>query len=417
MTKRAAKSHFQLETTNNEIPEFYFHLIFCFLRLKEIPIIAQCSKKMRDIVMSPSFVKLFKHTESLGIHEATVISASNSIFHNLVQEISIGNTPFHLPTYLVHFPRLSKLSLTFTFIHGDIFDIRPAFKTIAPRIKELRINIHIKFDDVFPSSYVNFRNALCSFTKVSCFNIRICTPYISRYGYSGGSGRLLGLIKPLRCMLDLVHLKIPEFFLHNSQGHEGFTQLFTHPVHQKLKSIDTFHDIPYHYQEEFRRLFSALPSLESVQVVVLNQGPIPTLLGKWIKDLYIEQRTLYEPDINAIVSIGNLISISIQNCKIDNMNVQNLIRCLSSRLERLILSFANQSCAISFDLLSTCTKLKWLTITNVLGLRAESINLLEQCIHLEFVIIQNFTRDGKLELQIHGSSCFVNQLKIFGSFY
>jgi hypothetical protein len=181
--------------TNNDIPEFYFHLIFCFLCLKEISVIARCSKKMKATVSSSSFVSLFKHTESIKLHnEAMAISASNSVFRHLVQGITIENILIqHMPSYLVHFPRLSNLSFTFHFTNDNIFDLRPVFKTIAPRIKEFTINIHYysEFNNVFPLSYVYFRNVLCSFTKVTCLKIYGSSRFANLPACS------LGLITPL----------------------------------------------------------------------------------------------------------------------------------------------------------------------------------------------------------------------------
>jgi hypothetical protein len=64
MNSFANTTTMSLSRGTNTIPDISYHLIYCFLSLKELTLVGQCGKTWNRLVTEPSFLNLFRHQVS-----------------------------------------------------------------------------------------------------------------------------------------------------------------------------------------------------------------------------------------------------------------------------------------------------------------------------------------------------------------
>jgi hypothetical protein len=93
------------------IPDISYHLIFCFLSLKELTCIAQCNKEFTRLVTESSFLNMFHFQGVLNINRQMQIQSASqsplrSVIVNIKMDIYLDET-----MEFSHFNRLESLDL------------------------------------------------------------------------------------------------------------------------------------------------------------------------------------------------------------------------------------------------------------------------------------------------------------------
>jgi hypothetical protein len=170
-------------------PDISYHLIFCFLSLEELCLIAQCSKEWKRLVTAPSFLNMFPNeyefqctngssidyvTRSIEYitNEYKIQNAYNSSFCPLIHGIRIKqrHCNWMMTSCLVYFHRLVSLHLKIDWCQDNENKISHVFEALGSRLRELNIKIY-GFNNKAAQFYL-FQNALSHLTQLNSFTLR-----------------------------------------------------------------------------------------------------------------------------------------------------------------------------------------------------------------------------------------------------
>jgi hypothetical protein len=399
------------------IPDISYQLVFCFLSLQQLPLIAQCSKEWKRLVTVPPFLNLFSNNNNKMHHkivlqsdkERKLESLSKSSFRSIIHEIKLIDFSYET-IFLVEFNRLESLTLEINWTKCNQFNISPVFEALGPRLTELNVNMKLY---VLTSSLIqDFQNALSFLTSLVSlkFITNDCVKIFQNISFLSRMKQLKSLccdciqeIVLMKHMVDylgalenLTHLELCDFFYFDFSSFEvQFKELVNGLKHLKLKHLGSFYIPPQHKQIKFAQLLNQFfPYLETIDVRIGQQSNIPGFIfDKWIHHLQINNRYLEEQDVQEIKSLSNLKSFKLYNFGIEKVNMSYLIDGLSSRLEILDLHVYNYyDWRISFRSISRYTKLKSLSLFDVLSVDDKEFELLTNCKQLESISIQYYRR-------------------------
>jgi hypothetical protein len=412
--------------SQKSIPDISYQLVFCFLPLRNIPIIAQCSKEFKRIVTEPFFFNLFpRHEMVVFKHKSSFVNASSSTFRQMIHQIRLFFRNLKCNRFLIHFNHLESLDMTIDWY--TVFDFTPVFQALGSRLLELKVesvfpNLIVSGDD--SSTFFNFQSALSFLTLLKILNLsNFIYEKISDLSFLSHMKQL----KSFKC--DCIHPRpftiqtlvenlskcseLTDLVLFKNQywpDLNHLANLFNALEKTKLIHFGWFCNITQDQQYKLAEILNHFSYLQTIGIELesailfddIDDTNIPISLGKWIRHLKISFRECSDQDVIDIISLPHLISLELNKCKIYSLQMKNLIDGLSPRLTDLSVSSPNNSvysCEISFNSLSRCVKLKSLNLSKIKGLKDEEFHLLSNCKELESITIQSL-HDNQITLTI-----------------
>jgi hypothetical protein len=405
----------QITHTYNTIPDISYHLIFCFLPLRELPQVARCCKEWKRIVTAPSFLNMFRHEDVLEIEdEKKLCSTAGGSFRHVIRDIIIKYiwTKSSAITFLINFHRIQSLELEIGVLNLKL-DITPLFKALAHRLRHLKVNFShwsVNVDD-----HLNrFQNALS--LLVSLTSLTLIDDLMKGLNYILFLSQMKKLksfhcngiyylpsekdiIDCFRDMPDLIDLELDSFSYIEFVPHGGIrhnlnllNELISEKHKFKLKHLGNFnigHTIDCKFDDALcEHLLNKLEDLQTIKIKLQHSLiNIPKQLGKWIQHLEISQMNFSDQHVIDILSLPYLKFIKIKYCEIKGFQMKTLIHGLSHILETY--HFEHGMNQISFKDLSECFKLKSIYLMDIVQLNAEEFDSLLSCKHLESIHIRH----------------------------
>jgi hypothetical protein len=391
----------------SRIPDISYHLVFCFLSLNDLTQIGQCNKECKRLVTAPSFLNMFSHGKSIDFNCEDVRLASNNPFRHLIREIvllilSAETCSFNAINYLVQFDRLASLEFWIDWdqYENNDFDITPVFRELGHRLCELKVRI-FRHDDTEPTNSFShyFEKSLLLLTSLKSLALFTdATDMITDFSFLSQMKKLQSFSSNCKCnektkyiihflssLPELNSLDLCYFFNRDNL----LTQLKELCPAFNLKHLGIFHHIPQEQEYECAQNLHKLNHLENIEIDLYHADSIiPNLFGKWIHSLGMRHRVFTDHDVLSIVGLPHLKSLELKSCQIDVSKLSTLIVGLSSRLEILAINGyqnSNLIFEISFKDLSSCYRLKSLSIDNKSGLKVHELEYLLNCKHLETI--------------------------------
>jgi hypothetical protein len=338
-------------SSNQYIPDISFHLIFCFLKLKELPHIEQCCHRFKRLVTNESFLKMFSssHQEEVIILPTNKKNDSRrwnlliaSPFQSLVQNVELYYNDFSLEEALPLFEQFKHLhNLNLNYIR---FENINQFSSIS-QLKKLE-TLRITFNHIY------------SFQ---------CLEYI---------------IEIVRALPELLVLDVEELF--GIYKVENIRLLCAQPgAPFKLTTIKsiTSHKLDHQNQKEISDLFQQLPALCAIELKGWCYS-LPQHLAKWVNRIHFDDYEDDDHDIETFEIFNRIESITIIEFCISSLGLEKLIRTNFSRLKHL--TFERGLATLSFTLISKCTELIVLNISHCnRGLISSEFHLLNNCTKLK----------------------------------
>jgi hypothetical protein len=385
------------------IPDISYHLVFCFLTLKELTLISQCNKEWKRMVTETSFLKMFRYKDILKIKDVTQDknNLSPNPFFYLIHKIKVINflNTYQCiePIYLIHFHRLKSLEFSICFHGGSKeFDNLTIYQVLGERLSELKIEI-ISSAFRLAASFVNLQKALS------------CMQSLTSLTLTNQNNRLFTDISFLSQMK-----KLQSFSCDDIYDQDRFTYLSNHlsllpdltcldfqkinyrdlkdiclafkQSSSKLKHIGHIHWLKCKGKDlECSQMLNQIASLQTIDIYEAYQ--FPKLLGKWIHHLEIN---IWKQDISDIIHFPHLKSIELIFWELNFIKMYRLIDGLSSKLENLGLvkpfDYDFHFMMFSFKSISKCKHLKTLVLHNI---TSSDFDLLTNCNQLESIVIKN----------------------------
>jgi hypothetical protein len=387
------------------IPDISFHLIFCFLTLKELTLISQCSHQFKRMVTNPSFLKMYSRDEILyllGIGNLSLLI--NSPINKTIQNIKyIGEYTLNMLPSITQISNLKTLRLEQPLDDSQNFTtLLPCFNHPIPlqSLNELYILIRYGRPDnnclfqsfsLFPNLHtLNIIFNICEFDSIEISNI-VQLQKLQKLKLS--SPRPSG--KNIQIIIDTVRLlpSLRVLDVHNLFTKEPLMSLRklcaqpgAPPSLRKICSMYNLSEDP----EESARLLEQLTELDSIEVDFVDSLPIPNCFSRWMCHISIYNRVFQENDVKNLVLLKRINFLQLNNCSINNEMLNELLCANASRrIKKLILNYMNNS-IISFQILSKLTEITHLHLISVRGTFLESeFHLLYNCKKLEEIIIIN----------------------------
>jgi hypothetical protein len=158
-----------------------------------------------------------------------------------------------------------------------------------------------------------------------------------------------------------------------------------------LECLPTFENIEINDQEECAYLLKKLPSLKTINYDCVNSS-VPQVLAPIIGCLYVGGHEITDDDIDIIISMNQLQSISIDTSKITELQFKRLFSRIGNQCTQLCLHQIQINPLILIDTLSNyCCKLQKLVLgfeTNYLIGYASHMFKMNNCKLLEYLKIR-----------------------------
>jgi hypothetical protein len=391
-----------------ENPDISYHLIFCFLSLKELPLIARCSKEWNRLVTQPSFLNMFPKQHIYFDRETMIQSASTSSFQIIISRIKLNISflcPSSATSYLTHFKHLIYLNLNMVnYWFGnnnktsDGF-VSHVFQLLGSTLRQLTISISPDFTTF--ALLNQLQNALSFLTSLE--SLKIMNNSTRHFNFTNSSFLshmkelklfscdCIGNISLIRDLPDnlalcssLVHLDLQGYLFDNLVE---FKKVFKAFQNSKINHLAGLYNIHKDQEYECAQLLNQLSHLRSIDISLVSlDHPIPKLLGKWIHRLSINNRIFSEKDILDIINLPHLKSLCLlYRCKLSSEQMENLIGGLSYQLEHLHVNLSHGPLVISFQPLSKLVNLKSLSFQDVFMKDFREYELLTNCKQLESI--------------------------------
>jgi hypothetical protein len=406
------------------IPNISYYLIFCFLSLKkDLPRIARCCKEWGRLVTHKTFINMYHTNESFEFtthneilfasgsslrrltNHDEILFASRSPLRQLLSNIKLTiHDSLSTADLLIHFPRLYSLSIDITKQNKPKYDMRRVFQALSSNLRVLTIRmLGFIAPEYVDHSFSMFDIALCHLTSLTsltliCPQIKIfrnvsylyCMKQLESFSFiSSDISTNLAAVAAIGSLSSLTELSMSRNF--RFHGLQSLRELCTQPGGlRKIKRLQaTFNLKPDHFLE-CAHLFDQLSSLEAIHYIFCNdeQTWVPTFLHKWVHSFSTSNKQLTNLDVFDIISLHKMIHLNLDNCCLGHDLLPLLILSLSPRLECLFLQ--NSEYQLSFESLSTCTKLKHLFLGNITGIvDVDQFDMLLNCQELEQIAIIN----------------------------
>jgi hypothetical protein len=339
------------QDNNQTIPNISLQLAFCFLPLGELAVVSLCCKKWYNAVTANAFFDIYRGGEQFfNFYQVKLPSFCSSPFRQTLRFLSFSFTLEKSPLLVLNLiswlTRLNSLELDFRlYLENTLsaFNCSPLFSMFPRSLRKMKICTtqiaqlsdglsyltqinELHMEETFPISNYSFLSSLINLEIISI------NSYLSFEHSSSDS-----IITAIRLLPKLTHFysKTPlrsSGFLKKLCAQPGAPPLLMHlPEIQNVKIED---------QAECAHLLHQLPALKHISYDNFNNSDIPNnTLSHFIKHLNICGREMSDRDIDAIISMHQLVDLSIQRCILTE---QLFERLLSSRI-------GNQLTHLSFN--------------------------------------------------------------------
>jgi hypothetical protein len=386
----------------SDVPDISLQLIFCFLSLKDLPIIAQCSKRWYKIVTQNFFFKMYQHDNvSSSFNESNFPSFCSSPFRQAVCCLSFEiNSDLEQIRFIPKLANLASLELEID-LYGDIdpsfIDYQQAFNLFPQSLRIFKVKI-IDFDysliDMFLLSVSSITqiNELSITSDYDTSNFLFIAALVNLtklnisldYSIEGRNSLFIAL----QSLSRLEELTTLDYHFDNIEIISSLRYLCNDPcVLSSLRRIPAFTNIAIHDQLEFVRLLKKLPALEYIHYIITNNVDISAQLASIIECLEISDHIFTDNDVKTIISISNLFDLSLTNCSITSTQFQCLFNAVGKQLKHLfICKLPLTPCSLLFECITNCPKLeKLFLVFNIIHQIEFAVHLyqLQKCTRLE----------------------------------
>jgi hypothetical protein len=407
------------------IPDISYHLIFRFLRIKQLSLIARCSKEFRRLVTNKSFINMYSSKEVIKINDLNkMISMIESSFKTTLQNIEFNYISlFDVLPWIANFTNLKNLKLNATtncynrrnpVIHEKIEMLTqnsPPSQSLNNLIIELR-----DFEHLYYNNKLYDESLFSLFQNLTVLDLRIPTYIFNLINISivNHLKKLANLtilfvgnddhsadaqvIDTVRLLPSIKVLDANGLFRFDNEnkllniGLKNLRRLCAQPgAPACLTAIHSKHwpaadNIPHeNYQNEVVQLLQQLPALNEFSILGFCCDSIPTFLAPWTKDIEIYKTIIVSQHIKEIFQFSRIESISLIYCSITTDLLVNLIRIHTTRLKKFL--FEGLLEHIPFlSAISECSQLYHLEIRNCKGLQqTKDLQILHKCKQLKFL--------------------------------
>jgi hypothetical protein len=415
--KSNKRTHEEMSQQYKYIPDISFHLVFCFLTLKELSFITRCSREFRRLSTTQSFINMFFSSceeeiqiqNSYNLHSILVSPFKNQVKHIEYYGDFASKKVLQLFTQFLKLKKIKLVYLENHVVQNQNFEKISSFNNFT--MSSLQ-DLWVEFDlDIGFDRYivVHFLDSLSHFpTSLKEFHMKIYPPAFKNVIVNNISNisqfqqleilqlKIVLISSTCDTIIDTVRrlpllriLHVDKLF-HNVMN---VRRLCAQPgAPPALKQISSFNGLGSTMQQnECAQLLLQLPSLERIQMKIWFPHPIPISLVQWVSDLSLEEWHFNDDFITNLSLFKKIDSIHLLNCRL-----------------------------VSFSSISQCTELTHLKLHRCSGLLASEFHLLYNCSKLETIQISfcdlenNLTQEQTASLKLP-SQVFpaLQQCKIF----
>jgi hypothetical protein len=390
--------------TKQYIPDISFHLIFCFLTLKELTLIAQCSRYFKRLVTNPFFLNMVSYEDPFDIKNK-LVEMIESPFQHTIKNIDCKSISYNteMLQLFTRFTRLKKLTLQYT-PDGNISNPN---NLISKTIQDLDIFIYASLCShhemklflsetfhLFPNlikldlgfNYFFYFEAQFDLTNLVQLKHLETLILNDQHGYLSDTN----IINVVRSLPELSVFAVhgPNFSLIKNRL-ENLRLLCAQPGAPRLLKIIDSESLELTDLEtcpnEIEHLLNQLPAIEQVNLKIDNNVLIPIQLAKWTKSLQLYGRNFNVDDFKALSYFKKLESFSLYRCLVNRFSFENII---NRKLKQLTIMDCI-AIPMTFKSISQFNELTDLRLNNCTGLFASEFHFLFNCSKLEIIIIRN----------------------------
>jgi hypothetical protein len=329
-------------TTSPYIPDISYQLIFCFLDLRELTHIAQCSRDYKRIVTNQSFMNMYKNTEEVSL---PVNNVNNRSWHLLIA------SPFQKAVQNIKFNYRYPL---------EIFNLFSQFTNLK------KLNLYIEC--------WNTLTDLSQFKKLESLIIKF--HFRASVFFSGSIQSKI--IADVRALPNFELLDVQDLFTY--YGLDNFRSLCAQPgAPPKLRTIMSIEgDMKEKQQDEIFDLLQQLPSLYEIELIHCSNNLLPMSWAKWVKHIQFYEYEKIATSINHFDPFNQLESLNLNESYFwFDGELDQLIGANLATLKHLTIKGIFE---ISFKLISKCTELIVLNICECdNGILTSEFHLLYNC--------------------------------------
>jgi hypothetical protein len=384
MKGKYQKANLNENLNNDPTPNISLQLVFCFLPLKDLAVVAQCCNKWYKAVTQQAFFNMYQAGEDLFLrfNSDSFSLICKSPFRQALRFLSFDGRQTSLLNLnlITHLSKLNSLELNmhlqleYTFM----LDYSIIFSTFPSSLRKLKIFVTsgMKYKD----QTTQFIDALSSLTQIkelylqelnakvisdysfisSLINLEILSITTYPLFYKDSSDSIISSIRSLPQLTEF-HSDCP--LNHSYQFMESLRKLCAQPgAPTLLKHLPEFNTIKIEDQTECVHLLSQLPSLKHIHYRSVAYHDIPNALGHLIKYLSIEGRRLSEQDIDTLISMPQLIELFIIESEITEKQFERLLSKIGNRLTHLSFNVTNNPQVLLNTVAINCPQIEYLSI-------------------------------------------------------
>jgi hypothetical protein len=390
-----------------DIPDISLQLIFCFLYLKELPVIAQCCKRWYKLVTENFFFKLYGMTDiSLDFQENNFPLFCLSPFRHLLNTLIFHDQANNNISFIPQFSQLRSLEfkISFNTQQNRETDYLSTFISFPPSLRILKIYITDSFDYAAPLA--KLLHAVSHAKQIEEFYIENDNDESEIDDFTFIS-HLINLKKlTINCKFNLVARNslfvvlssLPKLTAYHSTFRfvpDGILTSLRLLLSSSLTCLPGFVNIHIDDQLEFAHLLNQLPCLKDIEYGCTGDHPMqlprPHALAQRVGYLFITDRVFTDDDVDSIISMKELYQISFSCCSMTGMQFRRICNGIGKQLQYLRFDRIQINCHDLFEHLSKCTQLYNLELNFFIEDHVEyAMNLfqLRSCTNLKKLVIK-----------------------------
>jgi hypothetical protein len=357
------------------IPDISLQLAFCFLSLKELPLVAQCNKWWNRVVTEKFFFQMYRDdsfsTQRFDTFGFTFLCLSS--FRHAVRKLSYPNNCFVSSNMrlISQFTQLSSLDIEISSLmnRDGNYDYHSTFMLFPTSLRILKLKI---IQDVI--TLPSLLDAISSLKQIHELHIESEQELKLDFSFIYSLMNLEILNTDFKydkitqkSMLTAIRSlpKIRELHAHHSLSSESILtwlrQLCAQPgAPSSLMIIPTLQKIGFNDQAECVQLLCQLPSFKSISYQCINRFSISDKLSPFIHQLYIEDYVFNDDE--PIFSMVQLYDLTLFRCELPDQKLVSFFNTIGKQLICLEVLLISVNCHVLFSSLSNLNQMKKLKI-------------------------------------------------------
>jgi hypothetical protein len=397
--------------SEKNIPDISFHLVFCFLTLRELTLIDQCSHDFRRLATKKSFIDMYSCEQFISKHSSNYTKLLiASPFRHTIKHIEFHDIfPLRMFQMVQQFSHLKKLNIK----HLQYIEIgNQSYANIKPlaSLQELCVVLFKTTDpphsiDNFFQSFSLFPNLTtlditfdCSTEVLSLGNIFSSNQFKQleklRFDFNGKgiNSNTLSIIDFIRHLPALRVLAVDELLSFSGAGLANLCRLCAQPGAPPVLTkilISSFEVFDITTLESVAQQLQQLPKLDTIVTSGwLLHSSTPIVMIPWLRKFKANLCNLWVVDIMNLNLYNKLELIHIWNCDISEAVWSYFITKHAKSLKKIAIedcSFYNNDNLhnLSFKILAQCTELTSLFVCNCINWLVDEFHFLIGCTKLE----------------------------------